>query len=354
MAFTAAELTNIANGAMDFFVKGPTFANYIQEKPLLNAMLAKQKTFPGGKDNISLPVQFGADTTSFQGYTHNDTVGYTNPANIKRALYPWKELHAGISLTLTELKKDGISVVDSLNSARTSEHSERELTALTGLLENKLEDMAQAWAISFDKMLHQDGTQDAKQIAGIASMITADGVTGLAPTTGVVGGLDRATIALWRNRAATGAGKVAASAAGQTLSKFLRSEARQLRRYGGKPDLILAGSSFIDALELEIAEKGIYTQSGFSKGSTDIGIADITMRGIGKVVYDPTMDDLGMAKKCYFIDTSNLYLNVMDGEDRKTHNPARPATQYVLYRAMTYTGGLAARQLNGCALYEVA
>ena len=78
------------------------------------------------------------------------------------------------------------------------------------------------------------------------------------------------------------------------------------------------------------------------------------MRGIGKVVYDPTMDDLGMAKKCYFIDTSNLYLNVMDGEDRKTHNPARPATQYVLYRAMTYTGGLAARQLNGCAVYEVA
>jgi hypothetical protein len=299
-------------------------------------------------------VQFGADTTSFQGYTHNDTVGYTNPANLKRAVFPWKELHAGISLTLTELKKDGISVVDSLNGARTSEHSERELTALTGLLENKLNDMAQAWAISFDKMLHQDGTQDAKQIAGIASMISQDGTTGLAPATGTVGGIDRATVALWRNRAAAGAAKITASAANQTLTKFLRSEVRQLRRYGGKPDLILAGSAFIDAIEMEIADKGSYSQTGFAKSATDIGIADIMMRGVGKVVYDPTMDDLSLSKKCYFIDTSNVYLNVMDGEDRKTHNPARPATQYVLYRAMTYTGGLAARQLNGCGVYEVA
>jgi hypothetical protein len=354
MAFTAGELTNIANAAMDFYVKGDTFKNFIQDKPLLNALLAKQKTFPGGKDNISIPTQFAVDQTSFQGYSHNDTVGYVNPANIKRAVFPWKELHAGISLTLTELKKDGISVVDSLNSARTVEHSDRELTALTGLLENKLQDMAEAWAISFDKMLHQDGTQDAKQIAGIASMISGDGTTGLAPATGTVGGIDRATVALWRNRAAIGAAKITASAAGQTLTKFLRSEVRQLRRYGGRPDLVIAGSGFIDALELEIAEKGTYTQQGFSKSTTDIGIADIAMRGVGKVVYDPTMDDLSMSKKCIFLDTSNVSLYVMEGEDRKTHNPARPATQYVMYRAMTYTGGLTARQLNGCGIYEVA
>jgi hypothetical protein len=354
MAFTAGELTNIANAALDYFVKGETFKNCIQEKPLLNAMLAKQKTFPGGKGNISIPVQFEFDGSSFQGYTHNDTVTYSNPANIKRASYAWKELHSGISLTLTELKHDGISVVDTLNSDNVREHSDRELTALTGLLQNKMEDMAQAWAEQFDSMLHKDGTQDAKQIPGIASMITSDAVTGLEPATGTIGGIDRATTALWRNRSAIGAGKITASAASQTLSKFLRSEIRQLRRYGGKTDLIVAGSGFIDALELEIAEKGIYTQQGFAKGSTDIGIADITMRGVGKVIYDPTLDNLSKSKFAYFIDSSNLGLWAMEGEDRKTHAPARPATQYVMYRAMTYTGGLAARQLNGCGVYEVA
>jgi hypothetical protein len=336
MAFTAGELTNIANAAMDYFVKGKTFSNAIQEKPLLNALMGAQETFPGGKGNISIPVQFAYDQSSFAGYTHNDTVAYTNPANIKRAVFPWKEIHAGISLTNTELKLDGISVVDTLNGKSVSQHSEADLTRLTGLLDNKLSDMAEAWSRSFDTMLHLDGTQDAKQVAG------------------VVGGIDRATTALWRNRSAVGALKITASPSLQTLTKFLRTELRQLRRYGGRPDLVLCGSGFLAALETEIAEKGIYTQSGFSKGTNDIGMAEITMNGVGKFLYDPTLDDQGKSKFAYFIDTKNVKLKVMEGEDRKTHNPARPATQYVLYRAMTWTGGLVARQLNGCGVYEVA
>lgn len=354
MAFTSDELANISNAALDFFVKGKAFAQTIQEKPLLNALISKQETFPGGKENISIPVQFDYDTSSFKGYTHNDTVGYTNPANIKRANYPWKEIHAGISLTLTELKIDGISVVDSMNSARTSQHSQRELTVLTGLLENKLADMAESWSRSFDKMLHLDGSQDPKEVAGIAHLISSDSVTGGAPTSGVVGGIDRATVAAWRNRSATGAAKITASTSSQTLTKFLRGELRQLRRYGGRPDLVICGSGFIEALESEIHEKGVYTQNGFAKGVNDIGMTDIFMQGVGRFIYDPTLDDNGKSKFAYFIDTKNVKLKVMDGEDRKTHTPARPANQYVMYRAMTWTGGLVARQLNGCGVYEVA
>lgn len=353
MAFTAGELSNIASAALDYFVKGKAFAQTIQEKPLLNAMISKQETFPGGKGKISIPVQFDFDTSSFQGYTHNDTVGYTNPANIKRAEFPWKEIHAGISLTLTELKHDGISVVDSLNSERTTNHSERELTVLTGLLENKLGDMAESWSRSFDLMLHRDGTQDAKQVPGIASLITSDAGGG-APVTGVIGGIDRATTPGWRNRSSVGALKITASASTQTLTKFLRSEYRQLRRYGGTPNLVLCGSGFLDALALEIHEKGIYTQEGFAKGTNDIGMAEISMMGVGKFLYDPTLDDMGKSKFAYFIDTKNVKLKVMEGEDRKTHAPARSPTQYVMYRAMTWTGGLVARQLNGCGVYEVA
>jgi hypothetical protein len=249
---------------------------------------------------------------------------------------------------MTELKHDGISVVDSLNSARTSEHSERDLTVLTGLLENKLGDMAESWTRAFDTMLHQDGTQDAKEVPGIRLLIADN------PLVGVVGGIDRATTAAWRNRSLVGASKITASASLQTLTKTLRAELRQLRRYGGRPDLVICGSGFIEALEGEIFEKGIYTQSGFAKGTNDIGMAEITMQGVGKFIYDPSLDDLGLSKRAYFIDTKNVQLKVMDGEDRKTHSPARPAEQYVLYRAMTWTGGLIAKQLNGCGVYEVA
>ena len=347
MPFTAQELDNIANAALDFYLKGDAIKQSIQDRPLYDAMRKASKTFPGGKEFIRANVK-GDYTTSFAGYEHDDTVTYSNPANLKQLQYVWKEIHAGISLTHTELKRDGISVVDT-NGENVSMHTDREMTAITNLLDDKLDDMAEGSARSFNEMLWRDGSQSAKVFPGVQSIIS------LTPTVGTTGGIDRAGNTWWRNRSKVGASKITASAALQTLSKTLRSEVRQLRRYGGRPSLWLCGSSFIDALELEVSEKGIYTQEGFTNsGKTDIGLADISLRNAGTFRYDPTLDDLGQSKFCYAIDPKHLYLDTMDGEDMKKHSPARPAEKYVLYRGVTYTGGLVADQLNCHGVYEVA
>jgi hypothetical protein len=347
MAFTAGELANIANAALDFYIRGGALDQSVQDKPLLKAMLAAQKNFPGGKGNISIPVK-GDRTTTLMGFTHNDTVTYQNPANIKRAAYPWKEIHAGITFTGTELKIDGITIVDSTTGEKTSEHSQREMTALTGLLEDKLDDMAKGWAEGFNKMLWQDGTQDAKQVAGIQSLITET------PATGNTGGLDRVANVWWRNRALTGASKIVSSPTNQTLIKTLRAETRQLRRYGGRPNFVAAGSVALAKLEAELTEKGYYTDSGFASSKNDVGVSTITMKGIGDFQYDPTLDDLGKSDYIYVLDLSHLALRVMEGEDKKQHNPARPYDKYVYYRAMTWTGGLTADQLNANGVYQVS
>lgn len=352
MPFTQAELDNIANAAFDFYMKGPALAQSIQSRPLLDALRKKQKTFPGGKGDIRRNVK-GDYTTAFAGYTHDDAVTYANPANIKQVNFPWKEMHAGISVTHTELKRDGISVVDT-NGEETVMHSEREITAITNLLEDKLDDMGEGTARSLNLTCWKDGTQDAKVFPGIKSLIS------FTPATGVTGGIDRATSAWWRNRAIVsvangGAGAIAASAANQTLTKALRKEIRQLRRFGGKPNLWVAGSAFIEALELEVSEKGTYTDHGFvNGGTTEIGMAEISMRGLGRCIYDPTLDDLNMSKFGYIIDTDHLYLDAMDGEDMKQHSPARPADKYVLYRGVTLTAGMVVDQLNCHGVYEVA
>lgn len=347
MPFSVGEIANIAAASLDYYIKSPAFSQTIQDKPLLRAMLGKQKTFSGGKGAIDLPVK-GDYTTAIQGYTHNDTVTFANPANLRRAKVPWKEVHAGIQVTLTELKIDGISVVDKNRMDKTTTHSEAEMHRLVGLLEDKLEDMAEGWSRSFNSMLWLDGTADPKLAAGVKAFIT-DTVA-----TGTIAGLDRATATWWRNRTAVGGSAITPSTSLQTLTKFLRKEVRQLKRYGGKPDLVLAGSAFIEALEAEVFEKGTYTQEGFiNRGKTDIGMADIAMRGVGTIMYDPTLDDIGESKRCYFIDSENLRLYVMDGEDRKTHNPAPPHDQYVVYRSMTWTGAVVPRQLNGCGVYAI-
>lgn len=348
MAFTVQELNNMTNAALDFYVRGNAISQTIQNKPLLKLLDAKKKTFPGGKANISIPVK-GDYTTAIAGYSHNDIVSYSNPANMKRVVYPWKEIHAGIAVTFTELKVDGITVTDSTTGKSTSEHSERDMTAISNLLEDKLEDMGEGWARTFNSMLWKDGTQDSKQVPGILSLIIDS------PATGTTGGLDRASNTWWRNRAAVGANKITASASNQTLTNYLRNEVRQIRRYKSNPKFgILCGTNFLAALEQEAAGKMQYTQTGLAKSATDLGIASITIKDLGEFIYDPTLDDLGYDKRCYIIEQDSIRLMPMEGEDMKTHNPARPYNVYAMYRAMTWTGGLVAQQLNTCGVYEVA
>jgi hypothetical protein len=347
MPFTAAELANKSNAAIDFyFDKGKVHSQTIQEKPLLRALMAKKKFFPGGKEKISCAVK-GVYTTTIAGYTHDDTVSYANPANIKRAEYDWKELHWGIQITGTELKHDGISVVDSADGKSTTNHSKREETALANLLEDKLEDMSEGSSRGLNEMFWKDGTQDSKEIPGIRSMILNDPTSSL-----VVGGIDQGVNTWWRNRATLNLST--ATPADMAIVKFFKTELRQLRRYGGKPSLYLCGSDFLTALEAEIWTKGVYTQTGWQgSGKIDIDQADLQTNGVG-FEYDPTLDDMSLSDYCFMIDTNVICPFIMEGEDMKRHFPSRPEDKYVYYRAVTLTGGLVCKRRNSSGVYKLA
>lgn len=348
MALGLVVASDIANAALTFYVRGGALLQTMQERPLLRILRAAQETFPGGKDNVSLPVQGAVmnDTAGFfAGYSEDDALTFTQAQNILRATYPWKEQHAGLIISWTELKKDGVTVTDSM---KTSDHSEVELTRLTGILQNRLEDYGESWARAMNSMLWNDGSQDAKAIPGMRSILTQSAAVG------TTGGLNRATYSWWRHRTLVGAAAVTPSAANQTLSRTLRSELRQLRRYGGKPNQALCGSAFIEGLELEVQEKGIYTQEGFTnEGKTDLGMARIRMRGLGAFEYDPTIDDAGQSKFCYVFDDRRLKLRPMEGEDNKVLSPERPYNYAVFLRSMTYTGALVCNQLNANGVYAV-
>ena len=352
-ALTSAQLANVANAALDYYVdKGKIQSSLIEDKPLLAAMDKNSKTMPGGKGNVSLAVK-GVYTSGVAGYGATDTVTYANPANIQRVNYPWKEHHTGISVTLTELKHDGISVSDSTTGESTSSMSGREQHALANLLDDKLEDMAEGDARGMNTLLYGDGTADAKALAGIRSIIKDSP----ASSGSTVGGLSTVSNTWWRNRNNIG---MATTSGGQELTDFLHKEFRQLRRYGGRPTIAVAGSDFLDRLVTELKSKGNYTQTGWSGGgkSTDISVGDIHYGGV-KFQYDPALDDLTISsaaqtKRCYIIDPSKMYLHYMDGEKMARHSPARPHDSYVIYRAITTTCVLCASQLNCHGVYTIA
>jgi hypothetical protein len=360
MAFTAGEISNIANAALDFYYnKGDTFKQAIQAKPLLRLMESSAKSFPGGKGNISLAVKgdYGAGGVNDHvvGYTHNDTVNFYTPANIKRVNYPWREHHIGLTLTHTELKIDGISVTDDAGDGSSlSNHSDRDVTVLVNLLQDKLEDFGEQYARSMNALLWGDGTSDAKALAGIQSII-AD-----VPNAGNLGGLSRATNVWWQNRAATvafgaaaGRGPVAsATTNGGALLQFLQQEYRQLIRYGGRPSKFLAGSSFISAMEVELRANGNYSMTGFT-GPQDGSMGSLKFMNC-TIEYDPTLDDLGHAKRGYWWDPRHIYLMKEDGEWDHKFTPARPYNQFVMYKSMTHTGQMVAQQVNSALVVDIA
>lgn len=347
MPFTAQEIENVANAALDFHMsRGEVFSSTVQFKPLLREMTKNAKEFPSGKENITVRVK-GDYTTTIQGYEYDDTVTYRNPANIKQAAFPWKEIHWGISVTLTELKKDGITLTDTATGSGESRHDGREVTALANLLDDKIEDMKEGAERGLNEMYWLDGTQDSKVIPGVKSFVVDDPT---ASTT--IGGIDQGVNTWWRNRANL-AISVGSDPTDQILVNFLQGEFRQLRRYGNPKHIALCGSDFLAQLEAELRAKGNYTLEGWDKkGAMDISIADVAFKGV-MFEYDPTLDDLSESDRCYILDTKSILPMNMTGEYMKKHSPARPEDKYVMYRAVTLTGGLICRQRNTSGVYKI-
>jgi hypothetical protein len=345
MPFTVQELENAANAAIDYhFKRGKIVKQTIQEKPLLTKLMGKEKSFPGGKENITVRVK-GVYSTEMQGFEHDESVGYGNPANIKQAVAPWKLLHAGIKVTMHELLKNGISIADTQDGSSTREHSEE--VRLANVLQDKLEDMDEGTERSMNDMFWRDGTQDSKLVPGLLSFVVDD------PTDAVtVLGIDQSANDWWQNRA--NLALTHTTAADQAVVQELQKEFRQLRRYGGNPDLLLAGSDMMDWIERELRAKGNYTDNGWAgKGSIDASVADLAFKG-KPIHYDPTLDDLGYADRLYVLDTKHIYPMAIEGESMKKHNPARPADKYVLYRAVTWVGGLVCDQRNCHGVYALS
>lgn len=336
---------DIVNTTLTYFVRGMSLAQTTEDKPLLSFLNGGSKTFPGGKDYVSTAVKgtFMSDTAGFlTGYNEDDALTFAQAQNTLRAQYAWKEVAANLIISFTELKKDGISVSE---RGKTSTHSQAELVRLTSILEERLEDFAESWKRAMNTMLWADGTQDAKQVAGVRSIV----LTANAGAT--TGGLARNTYAWWNNLTNIGLG---VSEQNQTLTKALRHDLIQLRRYGGKPNKALCGSAFIDALMTEVQAKGLYTQEGFSRSANDLGMDKIRMKGLGDFEYDPTLDDLALSKSCYIFDSRRIRLRPMDGEANKLYMPERPYQYMVFLKTMTWTGTLECTQLNAMEVLTIA
>lgn len=360
MAFTADEIATINASTLETYIdRGKVWKQDIANKPMLAAFNASAGKFVGGKEYVSFAVGSGYGGGSLQGYTGDDQLAHYNPTGTKRARFPWKEHYIGMVVTMTELKYDGIDIVENGADQRAREMSGREKQALANLLDEKNEKLGADYAFDLDRLLHGDGSSDVKAIAGIKSLISE------APSLGTTGGISRVSDTFWRNDAATaanaaegGQGAITSSAtAGGALITFMDKAARTRSKYRNGQTRVryFCGSDFIDAYKAELRANGTYTMTGWGQSRPDGSMQDPNHAGL-PLEWDPTMDDIGESKRCYALDMgrSGIRLLYMDGQRMKKHNPARPYDRMVMYNGISMTGVLVAKQLNTSGVYDIA
>jgi hypothetical protein len=361
MPFTPDELADINNGALQTYIdKGRVWKQDIANKPMLRAFDANAGSFTTGKEFVSFAVGSGYGGGSLAGYSHDDQLNYYNPTGVKRAQFPWKEHFIGMTVTMTELKYDGITVVEDGANQTAQEQDGREAQALVNLFDEKNAKLGADYTFSLDRLIHGDGSLDSKALAGIRSLILDN------PNAGTTGTISRVANTWWRNRAATaafagagGQGAITVAAAnGGALITFMDKEMRALSKFrqGSTRYMAFAGSDFIDGYKLELRANGNYSETGWSTSNVDGSMPDPRHGNFGQLTWDPTLDDLGLAKRCYVIDMSRTGVRLMyaNGQKMQKHNPARPYDRMVMYNGISTTAVMIAKQLNTSGVYDIA
>ena len=359
--FSAAQIAHAQATTLDYFLRGKLKDQNRQDRPLLKKMESNTKPFTGGKELISggarMETGAGGVNDGVTGYSHTDQVGFYNPANGLRYSYVWREHHIGWTISETQLKQQGIVVTDQPNRVGAQKRS---VEILAPVLEEAVYDFMEQYEKTMNDLLWGDGTSDTSALHGLRSSILD------IPTIGTVGGLSAATYTPWRNFAFTAAfsghgsfdadwgGNAITStpANGGALLQALTKLDRQLTRRGSRWDCFYAGSDFIDAMEVEIRANGGYSDTGFTQ-SQDGSIGDMYFKK-RKVVYDPTLDDMGMEKRAYLWPSSDIKLMPLAGDWKRKRTPERPYDQFVFHQSLVCTGQLVTMQRNGSAVLDIA
>lgn len=343
MPFTAAEIQDAGKAGLDFYLANKPVDQVAIERPLMKALQGKKKAAPGAKQYIVEQLR-KTYASNFQWFNGSSVVTYNRRQTLEQANYAWRSCHDGLALDEDRLAQNGITITD---DGKTGTASDAEKIQLTNLFEEQSESLREGFQEQFSQALHLDGTQSTDAITGLDSLVS------LTPTSGTVGGIDRSTAAnaYWRNNVATG---LTTTTTTGTILNNMETGWRSCIRNGGKPDLILAGSTYVDGYRQFLMNT--YGRMDFGPSNQkeiEGGTKSMTFHGV-EVTWSPEFADLDTRyapstlweKRCYFLNLNTLRLRPLSGHDMVNRKPPRAYDRYEYYWAITWRGAMTLNRSN--------
>lgn len=248
-----------------------------------------------------------AENTTFRSYSDLETLDTTRVDVFDCARFDWKEV-------------GGTIVISNLEKKRAQGRS-----AKINLVTSKANNAKNSMMAVLNRMFYTDGTgNSSKDIGGLKLLIPYD------PTTGTVGGINRATFTFWRSR--TQAGTQGASAFDNLRAK-MRTIYNQCSKGAAdeQPEWFIFDSTSFAGYESTLVSNERFTKQDKS-GKVDGGFRNDMLQFKGA---DCTFDEdvpLGLVNAattgtCYVGNSRNLKFNYPEGGWAETFAPVEPANQ---------------------------
>lgn len=351
MPFTSQEIIDAGKAGLDFYLANKPVDQIALERPLMKALQAKKKSAPGAKQYIVEQLR-KTYASNFQWFNGSSIVTYNKRQTLEQASYAWRSCHDGLALDEDRLSQNGIIITD---DSGPSNASQAEKIQLTNLFEEQAEVLRLGFQEQFSYNMHLDGTQNVDAITGL------DGLVSLTPTTGTVGGIDRSVSsnAYWRNNVATG---LTTTTTTGTILNQMEIAFRNCMRNGGRPDLMIAGSNFVDGYRNFLTTtygRMDYGPAGFKR--VEAGTEVMTFQGVD-IQWSPEFQELDSRfapatpweKRLYMLNTQFIRLRPLDGQDMKTRKPPRAYDRYEYYWGLTWKGAMTMGRSNAHAVLALS
>lgn len=212
--------------------------------------------------------------------------------------------------------------------------------AVIDLLESRIKNAQRTMRNNITNGMYSDGTgTGGKQIGGL-QLLVAD-----APSTGTVGGINRANFSFWRNQVfdATTDGGAATSAS--NIQSYMNSTFLKCTRGADKPDLILADSVYYKFYWASLQAIQRITDSKMAEA----GFQSVKFAG-ADVIYE---DNTGMpASHMYFLNTDYIFLRYAPKRLFKPLDKVQSINQDAMVQLITFAGNLATSNAGLQGVYK--
>ncbi len=289
-----------------------------------NALLHKMRSKGGWKAasgrSVVQELDY-AENGTFMYYSGGEVLNVSASDVLSAAEFDWKQAACAVVINGLEM--------DVQNTGK-----EQVIDLMAGRIKNAQRTMRN----NITNGMYSDGTgTSGKQIGGL-QLLVAD-----APTTGTVGGINRANFSFWQNQVYDASTDGGAAATAANIQTYMNAEYLECCRGPDKPDLIMADSVYYNDFWGSLQAIQRVNDSKIANA----GFRSLQFAG-ADVVYE---DNSGMpASHMYFLNTDYIFLRYATKRLFKPLEKVQSVNQDAIVQLITFAGNLTS---SNCSLQGV-